>query len=47
MEDVVELRNNLIARQSTDEQNVSIMGRSYGGFMTLLFGFFEETVCHV
>lgn len=34
--DVVELRQHLINKHNSDENNIFIMGRSYGGFMTLL-----------
>lgn len=34
--DVVELRQRLIDKHQADEKNIFIMGRSYGGFMTLL-----------
>ncbi|CEA01198.1 Prolyl endopeptidase precursor [Jeotgalicoccus saudimassiliensis] len=34
--DVVELREHLINHHSADKNNIFIMGRSYGGFMTLL-----------
>jgi len=36
MEDVVALRTHLIDRQNMNSKEISIMGRSYGGFMTLL-----------
>ena|GEM_PF-1992158 len=34
--DVVELRQHLINKHQADKDNIFIMGRSYGGFMTLL-----------
>lgn len=34
--DVVELRQHLINDHNSDDKNIFIMGRSYGGFMTLL-----------
>lgn len=34
--DVVELREHLINNHQSDKDNIFIMGRSYGGFMTLL-----------
>ena len=34
--DVVELRQHLIKKHQADKDNIFIMGRSYGGFMTLL-----------
>lgn len=34
--DVVELREHLINNHKSDKDNIFIMGRSYGGFMTLL-----------
>ncbi|WP_017549261.1 S9 family peptidase [Salinicoccus carnicancri] len=36
MEDVVALRTHLIDRRGMNNKEISIMGRSYGGFMTLL-----------
>ena len=34
--DIVELREHLISNHQSDKDNIFIMGRSYGGFMTLL-----------
>ena len=36
LEDIVHLREHLIKRESADRDNIFIMGRSYGGFMTLM-----------
>jgi len=36
MKDVIALRENLISNHGCDKDNISVMGISYGGFMTLL-----------